>query len=71
MKFIELKKKAAEEAKENGLFDDAAKNAEELLKGFIGKQYDLNTYKLKFEHTEPTKQQETASGDQEEDNAEE
>ena len=68
---IELKKKAAEEAKENGLYDDAEKNAEELLKGFISKQFDLDTYKLKFEHTEPADQQATTSAEQGEDNAEE
>ena len=47
------------------------KNAEELLKGFISKQFDLDTYKLKFEHTEPADQQATTSAEQGEDNAEE
>lgn len=67
---IELKKKAAEEAKANGLFEDAEKNAETLLRSFIGKQFDLNTYQLSFKYKEDQKEQETTDDDQSENNTE-
>lgn len=54
---IELKDKAVKEAVANDLFEDARKNAEILLKGFIAKQYDLNTYQLVFEHQTSSEEQ--------------
>lgn len=54
---IELKNKAIKDAVANNLFEDTRKNAELLLKSFIGKQYDLNTYKLVFEHVTSEEEQ--------------
>ena len=54
---IELKNKAVKDAVSNHLFDDARKNAEVLLKEFIAKQYDLNTYKLVFKHQTSTEEE--------------
>lgn len=64
---IELKNKAIKDAVKNDLFEDTRKNAELLLKSFIGKQYDLNTYKLVFEHVASPEEQDLLKDQQSED----
>lgn len=47
--------KAEKSAIDNGLYENAAENAEVILTGFIGNVYDLDEYKIVFKHTEPEK----------------
>lgn len=49
----ELRNNALKDAKQNGIYDKAYKNAKVLLKGFIGQNYDLkDEYKIKFVNLE-------------------
>lgn len=45
----ELQKEAEQKAIENGLFEAARSNVENLLKGFLASQYDLNVWTVIFE----------------------
>lgn len=47
-----LRKQAEKDAIANGLLDNAKSNAEVMLKGFFGQEYDLKDYKLVFEYKE-------------------
>lgn len=46
---VGLKEKAEQDAIANGLFENARANAETILKGFFGQEYDLEEYKLVFQ----------------------
>lgn len=49
----ELRNNALKDAKQNGIYDKAYKNAKVLIKGFIGQNYDLkDEYKIKFVNSE-------------------
>lgn len=43
-----LMQQAEKDAVANGILEDARSNAERILKGFFGNEYDLNEYELKF-----------------------
>lgn len=43
-----LMEQAEKDAVANGILEDARSNAERILKGFFGNEYDLNEYELKF-----------------------
>lgn len=43
-----LEQQAKADAEANGLRENARRNAETILKGFFGKQYDMEKYKIKF-----------------------
>ena len=43
-----MKENAKTDAIANGLLENARSNAEEMLKGFFGSQYDLDEYKIVF-----------------------
>lgn len=43
-----LKKRAEKDAVANGLYENARSNAETILKGFFGKNYDLDKYTISF-----------------------
>lgn len=45
----ELESDAKKTAVENGLYTKARKNAEDLIKAFVGQKYDLEEYKVEFE----------------------
>lgn len=44
----ELKETAEKDAINNGLLDNAAENAKNIIKSFIGNAYDLEEYKITF-----------------------
>ncbi len=45
---LELENRATERALERGILDKAQKNAEKLIKGFIGGLIDLSVYRVEF-----------------------
>ena len=51
----ELKQKARETAEAHGILDNAKKNAEVLIRGFLAGCYDLTLYSVEFEETEGEK----------------
>ena len=47
-----MKKDAEKNAISNGLYENAKENAEKIIEGFLGQQYDLQQYKIKFRYAE-------------------
>lgn len=49
---IALKEEARQNALDNGILENAQKNAEQLIRGMLSGQYDLSEYTLEFEWVE-------------------
>ena len=46
----DMKKDAEKNAIANGLYDNAKENAEKIIEGFLGQQYDLEHYKVEYKY---------------------